>query len=58
MTAARMYEEMCAFLGLNGWRRTAPGDGWWHSLDGDEATIGEACERELEAQGIDTRNEP
>lgn len=54
-----LHEAMVAFLYENGWTREEPGSGWfWHQSYGEECTLGDAVQTELERHSIDTREEP
>ena len=53
--AKTAYEAAVAYLVANRWRREEEGSGWWYNGGKSEATIGEALEVQLDADGFDTR---
>ncbi len=54
-----LHSLMVAFIYGEGWTREEEGSGWfWHQSYGEECTLGDAVQIELERHGIDTREEP
>jgi hypothetical protein len=49
------YENAVRYLIENGWRREEQGSGWWWKDGMNEATLGEALEQQLDADGLDQR---
>jgi len=56
--ATQLYADMVAYVEASGWRLMEEGSGWWLEPQGGEASIGEAVEIQLSADGIDTRVRP
>lgn len=54
-SAEMLYGAAVGYLVKHGWRRMELGSGWWWREGFEEATVGDALDQQLEADGIDFR---